>query len=92
MSKQDQTEMPIEGKGVSPVKDKKLDKLCDDFLDKIDTRATLSEEITATETKILDRMEELKVTVHRFRDQLARIKPGKAHVKIKTVKADANGQ
>ncbi len=82
----------MEGEGVAPVKDKKLDKLCDEFLDGIDSRAKLSEEITATETKILDRMEELGVSVHRFRDQIAKIKPGKPHIKIKSVKAAANGQ
>jgi hypothetical protein len=87
-AKVEQTEIPMEGPGVAPVKDKKLDKLCDMFIDLRDGRAKLAEELGATEVKILDRMTELGITVHRFGDQIAKIKPGKNHIKIKTVKAD----
>ncbi len=81
-----QEEIPMEGPGVAPVKDKKLDNLCDSFLEDRDAKATLAEKMTATEAKILDRMAELKITVHRFGDQLATIQTGKDHVKIKTIK------
>lgn len=78
--------------GVMPKKDKKLDTLCDKFIELRDERAALAEQLGATETKILDRMAELKLTLHRFADQEATIKPGKPHVKIRTVKADDGGQ
>jgi hypothetical protein len=81
-----QEEMPIEGPGVAPVKDRKLDNLCDSLLEDRDSKAALAEKMTATEAKILDRMAELLITVHRFGDQLATIKVGKNHVKIKTIK------
>lgn len=82
--------MPIEGAGVAPVKDKKLDNLCDKFIEIRDSKATLAEELGTVEKNILARMEELKITVHRFGDQIANIKTGKNHVKIKTVKVDGD--
>lgn len=88
MARPKQEEIPIEGPGVAPVKDKKLDNLCDKFIELRDERASVTEKMSETETKILDRMGELKVLVHRFADQIATIKPGKPHVKIKTVQAD----
>lgn len=90
MARPKQEEMPIEGAGVAPVKDKKLDGLCDDFIDTRDKKAALAEELTGIETKILDRMSELGVAVHRFSDQIATIKIGKKKIKIKTVKADTD--
>jgi len=87
-SRAKQTEIPMEGKGVAPIKDKKLDALCDKFIDLRDERSKITEKIGDTEAKILDRMGELKITLHRFADQLAEIKEGKPHVKIKTVEAD----
>lgn len=81
----------MEGAGVAPVKDKKLDALCDQFIELRDQKSELAEGLTAVETKILDRMNELGITVHRFSDQIASIKAGKNHVKIKTVKADSGG-
>ncbi len=88
MAKAKQSEMPIEGPGVSVMKDKKLDSLCDKFIDLRDSKAKLAEKIGETEVQILDRMGELKITKHRFADQLAEIKIGKDHVKIRTVTAD----
>lgn len=85
-----QEEIPMEGPGVSPIKDKKLDKLCDKFIEIRDGKAKLAEELGATETEILARMAELKIEVHRFGDQIAKIKTGKNHVKIKTVTADGD--
>ena len=81
-----QEEIPMEGKGVAPVTDKKLTKLGEDFIDKRDSKATLAEEMTGLETKIKDRMAEVGIEVYRFGDQEMRIKLGKAHVKVKTVK------
>jgi hypothetical protein len=81
-----QEEIPLEGKGVAPVTDKKLTKLGEDFIDKRDAKATLAEELTGLETKIKDRMAEIGVEVYRFGDQEMRIKLGKAHIKVKTIK------
>lgn len=84
-----QEEIALEGAGVAPVKDKKLDALCDKFIDLRDEKAALAEKLGQTEAQILERMAELGITIHRFADQEARINPGKSHVKVKTVKADA---
>lgn len=81
----------MEGKGVAPVKDKKLDNLCDEFVDLRDQRAKITEKLRETEIKILDRMSEIGITKHRFADQIAEIKEGKDHVKCKTVKNDGDG-
>lgn len=87
-----QEEIPMEGPGIAPVKDKKLDALCDSFIDTRDSKAKLAEELGETEAKILDRMGELGIKVHKFGDQIATIKEGKNHVKIRTVKAESNGE
>lgn len=87
-----QEEIPMDGPGVAPVKDKKLDSLCDTFIDTRDKKAKLAETLGETEVRILDRMRELGISKHRFSDQLAEIKEGKDHVKIKTVKAESNGE
>ena len=79
----------MEGEGVAPIKDKKLEKLAEDFIENRDTKAKLAEELTGVETKIFDRMTELKITQFRFADQIVTIKPGKNHIKIKTVKGEA---
>ena len=86
--KEEQTEIPMEGPGVAPIKDKKLDKLCDSFIEHRDeskAHATLKGQ---DEVAILNRMAELNITTHKFADQIATVKPGKAHVKIRTVDAD----
>lgn len=85
-----QEEIPMEGAGVAPVKDKKLDTLCDKFIELRDSKAATATQIGETEGKILERMDELKITVHKFSDQIASIKTGKNHVKIKTVKVDGD--
>lgn len=82
----------MEGPGVAPVVDKKLDALCDKFIEIRDEKAALAEKLGETEAKILDRMMELKISQHRFSDQVAIVKEGKSHVKIKTVKADADSE
>lgn len=76
----------VEGPGVSPVKDKKLNALADEFTEKRDEKANLAEEMTGIETKILDRMDEIGVRVFKYADRVVTIKDGKRHVKIKQVK------
>lgn len=86
-----QAEIDISGPGVAPVKDRKLDSLCDKFVELKDNRATITEEIGDTEAMILDRMGELGIKVHKFGDQIATIKDGKRHVKTKLIRTD-NGE
>lgn len=85
--KAEQTEIPIEGPGVSPLKDKKLDKLGREFRDLRDQITTVSEQKTANESAILERMKELGIKVYRLDDQLLSVKPAKRHVALKTIKA-----
>lgn len=47
--------------------------------------------MTATEAKIIERMEELKVPVFRYSDREVRLKNGKTHIRIKTIKVDGGG-
>jgi hypothetical protein len=86
MAKPKQIEIPIEGKGVSPVKDRKLDKLGDEFIENRDTKARLAGELAGIESKIIDRMTELEIKSYKFSDQLVSIKTGKHHITIKTIK------
>ena len=81
-----QEDMPLEGAGVAPIKDKKLEEWAEDFIEKRDAKALMAEEMTALEAKMLDRMSEKQIQVFRFADQELRLKPGKTHVKIKKVK------
>ncbi len=78
----------MSGPGVGPVKDSKLTKLADQFVDTRDDKAKLAEELTGIETKILDRMAELGISTYRFADQIMTLKPGATHIKVKTVKVD----
>lgn len=90
----EQSEIPMEGPGVSPVRYKDLDRLSDQFQDKKEERSLMSEEITKIEQLICDKMQEYGLTKYRYRDQEVIYKPGKIHIKIKTVKAEgaeANG-
>lgn len=88
MSRPKQDEIPMSGPGVGPIKDSKLTKLADQFIDVRDQKATLAEELTGIETKILDRMAELGISTYRFADQIMTLKPGATHIKVKTVKVD----
>jgi hypothetical protein len=91
MARPKATDLPgIEGPGVSELKDKKLDKLGDEFIDIRDKKASLAEELTAVETKAADRMGELGITRYRFSDQEMILKSGKTHVKVKTVKVEGS--
>lgn len=89
MARPKQKDLPISGEGIAPEPDKKLDNLCDEFIELRDDKAKLAEDLGVCEVKILDRMVELNREEHRFGDQLAKIKKGKNRIKIKTVKTEA---
>lgn len=78
----------VEGEGVAPVKDKKLEALADSFVDKRDEKAQLAEQMTAIESKIIDRMVELGTREFKYADKVVTIKIGATHAKVKTVTAD----
>lgn len=86
--KAEQTEMGIEGPGVSPVKDKKLDNLGRKFRDLREESASIGEQKTKNESEILERMKELGIKVYKLDDQLLTVKPAKRHVALKTIKAE----
>ena len=89
MPKPEQTDALEEGgPGVGVQKDKKLDALADKFSELVEERAGVSENITKVEGQIIDRMKEIGVKVYKYADRVVKIKDGKAHVKIKTVKAE----
>lgn len=93
MPRAKETDLPgVEGPGVSQVKDKTLEKLADEFIEVRDEKAALAEKLGKVESKLLDRMNELNITRYRFSDQEAVVKTGKNHVKIKTVKAEDDGE
>lgn len=74
------------GPGVGKYKDKKLEALADKFADCRDEKAALATQMTEIEGKIIERMQEAKIPLFRYSDREVRIKPGKNHIKIKTVK------
>ena len=89
MARPKSTDLPgMEGPGVERLKDKALDKLGDKFIEIRDAKAELATELTAVESKAADRMSELKITEYHFSDQVMTLKPGKTHVKVRTVKND----
>ena len=99
MAKQERTPRPkvqdlpgVDGPGVGQKKDKKLEELGDKFIDVRDEKAELATELTKLEALILDRMTVLGMDEFRFGDQIMVQKKGKTHVKIKTVKVDADAE
>lgn len=91
MPRPKQDEMPISGPGVDVPRHKDIDRLADKFVDLLDERSTLSTEIGQTEAKLKEKLKEKGLTKYRYRDQEVVYKPGKDHVKIKTIKADSTG-
>lgn len=86
MAREQQTDaLENEAPGVGIVKDKKLDALADKFTELTAERANVSEQITATESKILDRMAEVGIRVYSYGDRVVKIKDGKPHVKVRQV-------
>lgn len=78
----------VEGPGVAPVKVKKLDVLGEKFITARDEKALLAEDMTVIEKQMAEVMAENNITRYRFSDQEMFLKPGKTHVKIKTVKSE----
>lgn len=78
--------------GVSLPKVKALETLGYKFIDIRDQKATLAEELGTIEKKMLDLMAEKGIERYRFGDQELNLKPGKNHVKIRTVKTEASDQ
>ncbi|MGV1047692.1 MAG: hypothetical protein ACOYD4_04085 [Solirubrobacterales bacterium] len=76
-----------EGAGVGVTKDNKLNALADKFTELRDEKASMAEEMTAIESKIIDRMVEIKCKVYRYADREVRIKDGKTHVKVRQIKS-----
>ena len=84
-----QEEMPLEGPGVSIPKIKGLDRLGDQFIETRDEKAALATKLGEIERKIIELMVEHNVSHYKFSDQQIDLKTAKDHIKIKTVKADA---
>ena len=90
MPRAKQEEMPIEGPGVSVPRYRDIDRLADEFHELLTERAETSEKIGTVEKKILEKMAEKGLTTYKYRDQQVIFKAGKSHIKIKTIKADAD--
>lgn len=88
MARIKQTEIPMEGEGVAPVKYKDLDRLGDKFIEIRDEKAELATALGKVEASIIEKMIEKGIAKYRFGDQEITVKPGKEHVKVKTVKVD----
>lgn len=83
-----QSEIPMEGPGVSPVRYKDIDRLADKFIEIRDEKAELAGKLTKIEGQIAELMVEHGISKYTFSDQEVILKPGKTHVKVKTVKAE----
>lgn len=81
-----QSEMPIEGPGVSVPRIAAIDRLADQLDDVLEEKATLATKVTELEGKLIEKMEEHGLKKYRYRDREVIYKPGKIHVKLKTVK------
>ena len=85
----------MEGPGVALPKHKDLDRLGDKYKTLLEQRAETSTEITKVEGRIADAMSEKGLTRYVYSDQEMILKPGKTHIRIKTIKAEgveANGE
>ena len=86
MPRPKQSEIPMEGAGVAPVKFKDLDRLADSFIEIRDEKARLATELGELEHKIAEAMTEHGISKYMFADQEMVLTQGKTHVKIKSVK------
>lgn len=85
-----QDDLPaMTGPGVEQPKFKDLDRLGDKFIEIRDEKAALATKLGEVEKKIADCMAEHSLLKYQFSDQEIVLKPGKNHIKIKTVKATA---
>lgn len=80
----------MEGPGVAPPKYKDLDRLGDKFIEVRDEKAELASKLGDIEVSIAEKMVEHGLNKYKFSDQEIILKPGKTHIKIKTVKADVS--
>jgi len=94
MPRPKQEEIPMTGKGVEVPKFKDVDRLADKLTDFRDDRAEISRKIGDTERRLMESMEAHGLTKYFYSDRQVEYKLGRAHVKIKTVKADStkNGE
>lgn len=90
MPKPVQSEIPIEGPGVSVPRFKDIDRLADQYREKLEESATIAGEKTKLEKRLIDAMQEHGLTKYKYRDQEVIYKPGIVHVKIKAVKAEGS--
>lgn len=84
----------MEGPGVGQVKHRDIDRLGDKFIEIRDEKAALATKLGETEKAIVDKMVEKGLTKYTFGDQEVIVKPGKNHIRIRTIKvegAEANG-
>lgn len=88
MARPKQEEMPIEGPGVSTPRVAAIDRLADKLEEILDQKSDLASQVTKTEGKIIELMEENGLKKYKYRDREVIYKPGKIHVKLKTVKAE----
>lgn len=91
MARPKQDEIPgIQGEGVSKPVIKELDRLGDKFIDIRDQKAELASKLTKVEAQMAEIMAENQISKYHFSDQEVILKPGKTHVKIKTVKVEGS--
>lgn len=84
----EQTEIPMEGKGVASVRYPALDRLGNQFDLVREDRKNLKEKLDDLDLQIIEKMEELDVLVYRFDDRIMKLDPGKKHAKIRKLKPD----
>lgn len=87
MPRPKQSELPVEGPGVSVPRVAAIDRLADELDELLDDRSSISEKVTKIEGKLIEKMEEHGLKKYKYRDREVIYKPGKIHVKIKAVKA-----
>jgi hypothetical protein len=78
----------MDGPGIGVPKYKDIDRLGDKFIEVRDEKAELAGKLTKIEGEIAELMADKGISKYRFADQEVILKPGKTHVKIKTVKAE----
>src|SRR5437899_1708974 len=84
----------VEGPGVSPARYKDIDRLADKFIETRDEKADLAGKLTKIEGQIAELMVDHQITKYTFSDQEVILKPGKTHVKVRTIKTEGadNGE
>lgn len=86
MPRPKQTEIPMEGPGVTKPQYKELDKLGDAFIDVDDQIEELKTELSGIEQRLILKMREYNLGKYRFGDYEITLKEGAIHAKVKEVK------